>query len=172
MVQICKTTTSSVVFLILSTFLFSGSIGVKKRATSCPKWLKMSHLVCQKPYVRSLGFLVQILKWWCLKEVFSFFKILIFEVFSVCVCVCVCVCVSVCLCVCGTGVGEGLKRGKNNLKLHFSVCFAPYLRSFRPYHQDFNNEIYRCFSLYFFRKYNVVNIKIVLFFIGPLQQFF
>ena len=89
-----------------------------------------------------------------------------------CVCVCVCVCVSVFLCVCGTGVGEGLKRGKNNLKLHFSVCFAPYLRSFRPYHQDFNNEIYRCFSLYFFRKYNVVNIKIVLFFIGPLQQFF
>ena len=26
--------------------------------------------------------------------------------------------------------------------------------------------------LYFFKKYNIVNIKIILFFIGPLQQFF
>ena len=64
---------------------------------------------------------------------------------------------------------------KNDLKLPISVCHAPYLRKCRSYHRDFgtqmlNNDIYRCFSLFFF-KCNNVNIKI-LFFIGLLHQFF
>ena len=36
-----------------------------------------------------------------------------------------------------------------------------------------NNDISRCcFSLFFNKEYNIVNIKILAFFIGPLQQFF
>ena len=66
----------------------------------------------------------------------------------------------------------GGQRAKNDLQLLISVCFALYLRNCRSYHQDFDNDIYRCFSLYFFKKCNIVNIKIILFFIGPLQQFF
>ena len=46
-------------------------------------------------------------------------------------------------------VGE---RAKNDLKLPISVCFALYLRNCRPYHQDFDNDIYRCFLLFLFFK--------------------
>ena len=60
---------------------------------------------------------------------------------------------------------------KNDLILPISVCFALYLRNYRLYHQDFDNDIYRCLSL-FFKKCSIVNIKIILFFIVPLQQFF
>ena len=65
----------------------------------------------------------------------------------------------------------GSKRAKNNLKLPTSVCFALDLMNCRSY-WDFDNDIYRCFSLVFFKKCNIINIKIVLFFIGLLQQFF
>ena len=41
------------------------------------------------------------------------------------------------------------KRAKNDLKLLISVCFALYLRNCSSYHQDFDNNIYRCFSLFF-----------------------
>ena len=43
------------------------------------------------------------------------------------------------------------KRAKNGLKLPISVCFALYLRNCRSYHQDFDNNIYRCFSLFFLK---------------------
>ena len=56
---------------------------------------------------------------------------------------------------------------KDDLKLPISVCFALYLRNCRSYHQDFDNDIYRCFSLFFIKGY-----KITLFLIGLLQQFF
>ena len=83
------------------------------------------------------------------QQIFSFFKILIFGSF------------------------KGDKRAKNDLKLPISICYALYLRNWRLYHWDFVNDIYRCFSFFFFlQKYNIVNIKIILFFIGPLQQFF
>ena len=59
---------------------------------------------------------------------------------------------------------------KNDLKLPISVCFALYFRNCRSY-QDFDNDIYRCFSLFFFKKHNIVNIKMILLFIGPLEQF-
>ena len=46
----------------------------------------------------------------------------------------------------------------------------------RLYHQDIwytgvKNDISRAFPLIFFKKYSTVNIKILTFFIGPLQQF-
>ena len=44
----------------------------------------------------------------------------------------------------------GGKRAKNDLKLANLVCFALYLRNSRSYHQDFDNDIYKCLSLYFF----------------------
>ena len=67
----------------------------------------------------------------------------------------------------------GGKRAKNDLKLPVLVCFAQYLRNCWSYHQDFDNDLCRCFSFFFKKKkYNIVNIKIYLFFIGPLQQFF
>ena len=71
------------------------------------------------------------------------------------------------------GFYEG-KRAKDGLKLSISVCFALHLRncrSCRSYNQDFDNDMYRCFSLIFF-KYNIVNIKIILPFIDPLQLLF
>ena len=41
---------------------------------------------------------------------------------------------------------------KNDLKLPISVFFALYLRSCRPYHQDFVNDIYKCFFFIFSKK--------------------
>ena len=39
--------------------------------------------------------------------------------------------------------------------------FCSYLRNCRLYHQDFDNNIYRCFSLFFLKKCNIVNTKII-----------
>ena len=66
----------------------------------------------------------------------------------------------------------GGKRAKSDLKLLISVCFALYLRNSRLYHQDFDNDIYKYFSLYFFKKCNIVNIKIVLFLLAHFNSFF
>ena len=44
----------------------------------------------------------------------------------------------------------GGKGAKNDLKLPTSVRFALYLKNSISYHQDFDNDIYRCFSLFFF----------------------
>ena len=41
------------------------------------------------------------------------------------------------------------KRAKNEVKLPISVCFVLYFRNCRSYHQDFDNDINRCFSLFF-----------------------
>ena len=65
----------------------------------------------------------------------------------------------------------GDKRVKNELKLPISICYAQSHRNYKSYHQDFNNDFNRCFSLLFLKKCNIANIKI-LFFNGPLQQFF
>ena len=40
------------------------------------------------------------------------------------------------------------KTAKHDLKLPISVCFALYLRNRRSYHQDFDSDIHRCFSLF------------------------
>ena len=46
-------------------------------------------------------------------------------------------------------------------KVFISVCFALYLRNYRSYQKNFDNDIYSCFSLYFLKKCNIVNIKII-----------
>ena len=63
---------------------------------------------------------------------------------------------------------------KNDLKLPILVCFALYPRNCGSYHQDFDNYIYRCFSLYiyFVKKWSIVNIKIVLFLLAHFISFF
>ena len=65
----------------------------------------------------------------------------------------------------------GGKRAKNDPKLPILVCFALYLRNCRSYHQDFDNDIYRCLSLYFFKKWNIVGIKIILFLLAYFNSF-
>ena len=55
------------------------------------------------------------------------------------------------------------------IKLPISVCFTLYLRNCRSHLQDFDNDIYRCFSLFLLKKCDIVNIEIILFFIGPLH---
>ena len=67
---------------------------------------------------------------------------------------------------------SGGKRTKSDLKLPISVCVALYLRNCRSYDRDFDNDVYRCFSLYFLKKCNIVNIKIILFFIGHFNSFY
>ena len=75
----------------------------------------------------------------------------------------------------GRGVG---KTAKNGLKLPVSVCHALYLRNCRSYHWDFwytgVKQLYLQVFFFFLKekKCNIVYIKIILFFIGPLQQFF
>ena len=76
---------------------------------------------------------------------FSFFKILIFGVF------------------------RGI-HGTNDLKLPISVYYAPYLRNCRSY-RDFDNNIYMCFSFFFF-KCNFVNIEIICFLLAHFSSFF
>ena len=66
----------------------------------------------------------------------------------------------------------GGKRAKHNLKLPISVCFALCFRNCISSQQDFDNDIYRlCFPLFFLKKCNIINIKIILLFIDPLQRF-
>ena len=58
------------------------------------------------------------------------------------------------------------------LWLWFLVCIPLCIRNCRSYHQDFDKNVYRCLSLYFLKIYNIVNIKIIVFFIHPFQQLF
>ena len=60
-------------------------------------------------------------------------------------------------------------QGFQGVKGQKMICNYLYLRNCRLDNQDFDNDIYRCFSLLFLKKCNIVNIN---FFIGPLQQFF
>ena len=55
---------------------------------------------------------------------------------------------------------------------NYQFQYVLYLRNCRSYHQDFDYDIYRCFSLFLKKKFNIVNSKITLFFIGPLQKIF
>ena len=64
------------------------------------------------------------------------------------------------------------KRAKIDLKLSVSVRFAWYLRNCGSYHQDFDNDISRCFSLYFLKKCNILNITIILFLLAHFNSFF
>ena len=116
-------------FFIFSKFWFSGSVGGLKGK----KWPIMTkNSVCHTPYLRNhtscdCDFWYACVKWWYLQQIFSFLKSWFL------------------------GFVWG-KRAKNDLKWPISVCFALYLRSGGSYHQDFDNDVYSCFSLYFFKK--------------------
>ena len=69
-----------------------------------------------------------------------------------------------------------VKRAKNDLKYKFQSVTLYISRtvdhSIKIFRTKMKNNISRLFSLfYFFKKCNIVNNKIILFFIGPLQQF-
>ena len=70
------------------------------------------------------------------------------------------------------------KRAKNNLKLPIrSVGLFTCFMNCRSYHQDFcytgvKQWYLQAFFNFFFFKSNIVNIEIILLFIGPLQHFF
>ena len=162
------------------------------------KKVYLLHSISQEPYIIWLSFMVQMCKIIISAGVFFNFKILILQVargwkgkkcclsysvsqelyiiwlwFSVHICEMMISPASFFILQnFDFGGFVGGKRAKNDLKLPISVCFALYLRNCRSYHQDFDNDIYRCFSLFFLKKYNNVNGKINLFFIGQLQQFF
>ena len=91
----------------------------QKRAQNNRKFFSIS----QELQIIWLWFLVHMCKM-MLQQIFSFFKILIFGVF------------------------RGIK-GKKDLKLLISVCFALYLRSCGSCHQDFDNDIYNMCLLFF-----------------------
>ena len=86
-------------------------------------------------------------KWWYLEQIFDFLKSWLLRFL-------------------------GSKRAKTDLKLPISLSSALCFRSCRSYHQDFDNDIHRCFSLYFFKKCNIVNIKIILFLLAHFNSFF
>ena len=51
------------------------------------------------------------------------------------------------------------KRAKDDLKLPISVYFALYLWDCGAYHWNFDNDIHRCFSLFFLKKFNMVIVR-------------
>ena len=140
------------------------------------KKLRLSHSLFKEPYIMWLSFMVQMCKMLISPCVFFNFKILIsrvfrelkgqkmaendffffFSFFKILI----------------FGVFRGVKEQKMTLNYQFQCCFILYLRSCRSYHRDFDNDINRVFSLFFLKKCNIVNIKIILIFIAPIQQFF
>ena len=48
----------------------------------------------------------------------------------------------------------------------------PGLKNCRSYYQDFDNDINKCFSLFFSKKFSRVNIKIILFLLAHFNIFF
>ena len=93
------------------------------------KKICLSHSMSQEPYIIWLWFLAHISK-----MMISPVKFFIFHNFDF-------------------GGFYGGKRAKDDLKLPVSVCFSLYLRncrSCRSHHQDFDNDVYRCFSFFIF----------------------
>ena len=149
MVNICKIIISSSVFFhFFKILIFWVHSPLKGQ-----KWSIMTKdSVCRTPYLRNhtsydCDFWYACVKWWYLQQIFSFLKSWFWGFL-------------------------GGKRAKSDLKLPISVCCTLYLRNCRSYHQDFDNDIYRCFSLYFFKKCNIVNIKIILFLLAHFNSFF
>ena len=125
MVQICKMISGGVFFFNFKILIFQVVRGLKgqKMAQNVKK------SVCLTPYLRNrisydCDFWYICVKWWYLQQIFAFFKFWFFGFL-------------------------GSKRAKNDLKLPISACLALYLRNCRSYHWDFDNDIHRCFSLFF-----------------------
>ena len=153
-VHICKMMTSPDAFFIFSKFWFARLLG-GERAKIGPKWQKIvSHSVCQEWYPMWFWFLMHMCKMISPAIFFIFSKFWFFGF-----------------------LGEGdVKKQKmthndqfQSVALYISGTVDHIIKIFGT--QVWNNDISRCFSLFFFKKYNTVNIKIVTFFIGPPQEF-
>ena len=105
----------------------------------------LSHSLSQEPYIIWLWFLVHMFKMMISPANFSFFKILIFGFF------------------------KGIKGKKWPTITNFSLFFS-ISQERRSYRWDFDDDICRCFSLFFF-KCNIVNIKIVCFLLALFNSF-
>ena len=133
MVQMCKIIISPDVFFNFKILIF-WFVRRAERAKNGPKWrkilpasLRFSGTVCTSC---DCDFWYTCIKWWYLSKFFHFIKFWFLGFL-------------------------GGKRAKDYLTLPFSVCFALYLRncrSCRLCHQDFDNDVYRHFSFFFFFK--------------------
>ena len=168
MVHICKMIIfSSVLFIFSKILIFWILKGLKgQKMVQNDKRFCLLHAISQEPYIIWLSFIVEICKIIIPPVVFLNFKILIFWVVRGLKGNCTSGTVHHMI-VCKMMIFPanffifqnfdfwgfyGGKRAKDDLKLPISVCFALYLRNCRSYHQDFDNDIYRCFSLFFFKK--------------------
>ena len=124
-----------------------------------------SHSISKKPYVIWFWFSVHMCKMMVSPVMFFyFFKILVFWVSRGK------------LGVWGGGGGQNDKKPKitPNYQFQSATLYISelYMILSRFLVHRCKIMIYPGVFLYFFKKYNVVNIKILVFFIGPIQQFF
>ena len=145
-----KIISPGIFFILFSKFRSSGYLGVwgvvkEQKIAQNDKKFCLSHFVSQEPYIIWLWVLVHMCKMIISRANFFIFQTFDFKVF------------------------RGIKRAKNDMKLPIPVCFTLYLRNCRSYHQEFDDL--QMFFFIFFKKMQDVNIKIILFFIGLLQQF-
>ena len=124
---IYKRIISPVIFFHFFQILIFGIMGIWKGK----KWPKITkHFVCLTSYLRNhisydYDLWYTCVKWWYLQHFFSFFQNFDFWVFM-------------------AGALGGGWKGKNDLTLPISVCFALYLSNCRSYHWDFDNDISSC----------------------------
>ena len=103
-----------------------GELVKGQKITQNDKKLCLSHSASQELYIIYCDFWYTCVKWWYPAN------FLIFQNFDF-------------------GGFLGGKMAKNNLNLPISECFALYLRNCRSYQDFFDNDIYRCFSLFFWK---------------------
>ena len=131
--------------LILIFRIISGVKG-QKMARNDKKFC-LYHSVPQEPYIIWLWFGYTCVKWWYIQQIFSYFKILKIVVF------------------------RGVKGQKMTLNYQFQYVLL-YISGIVDHIEILIMISTGVFLSFFFFKCNIVNIKIILFFIGSLQQFF
>ena len=146
--------------------------GVKgQKAFQNDKKFCLSHSISQGPYIIWLSFMVQMCKMVISSGVFFSFKILIFRFVSW---------------LKGQKINQndksfclshfifqnhikGQKMMENCLFQYVMLCISGTVDHIIEILLTISTGVFRYFLS---QKYNIVNIKIILFFIGPLQQFF
>ena len=130
------------------------------------KWPKMTkNSVCLTPYLRNhtsydCDFWYTCVKWLYFQQIISFFNILIFENFRWIKRQKMTLTLSQRRSISYRNQSIDLQSKSidwflydiglrhERVKLAISVCFALYLRNCRSYHQDFDNDICKCFSFF------------------------
>ena len=131
--------------LILIFRIISGVKGQKMARND--KKFSLYHSIPQEPYIIWLWFGYTCVKWWYIQQIFSYFKILKIVVF------------------------RGVKGQKMTLNYQFQYVLL-YISGIVDHIEILIMISTGVFLSFFFFKCNIVNIKIILFFIGSLQQFF